>query len=108
MTLAGRGLNGWWRDVFGQLGTGGKPPEENTTERLGHIPLNPGVKADQGIDKSAHDFLQSWVVEKEPNKSVAYFSRQSYPCLEATAQKSKHSVPHRHDSAAHTDGDAEL
>ena len=87
------GLNGWWRNVFGQLGAGGKPTPENSTESLGHIPLNPGVKADQGIDKSAHDFLQSWVVEKQPNKSVAYFSRQSYPCLEATAQKTSNSAP---------------
>ena len=87
------GLNGWWRDVFGQFGSGGKPPKENATERLGNIPLNPGVKADQGIDKSAHDFLQSWVVGKEPNKSVAYFSRLSYPCLEVVAQKSGEPVP---------------
>jgi hypothetical protein len=87
------GLNGWWRNVFGQLGTGGKPPKENATERVGNIPMNPGVKADQGIDKSAHDFLQSWVVEKEPNKSVAYFSRLSYPCLEVMAQKSGKPVP---------------
>jgi hypothetical protein len=86
------GLNGWWRDVFGLL-NGGKPSPENSTESLGHIPLNPAVKADQGVDKSAHDFLQSWVVEKQPNKSVAYFSRQSYPCLEATALKSRHSAP---------------
>ncbi len=87
------GLNGWWRDVFGQLGTGGKPPKENATARLGNIPLNPGVKADQGVDKSAHDFLQSWVVGKEPNKSVAYFSRFSYPCLEVVAQKGGQPVP---------------
>ena len=53
------GLNGWWRDVFGQLGSGGKPPKEAATERLGQVPLNPGLKADQGVDKSAHDFLQS-------------------------------------------------
>ena len=87
------GLNGWWRDVFGQLGTGGASPKETATERLGHIPMNPGVKADQGADKSAHDFLQSWVVAKEPNKSVTYFSRRSYPCLEVLAQKSKQPVP---------------
>ena len=55
--------------------------------------MNPGVKADQGVDKSAHDFLQSWVVGKEPNKSVAYFSRRSYPCLEVMAQNSRQSVP---------------
>ena len=86
------GLNGWWRDVFGQLGSGGAP-KEAPAERLGHIPLNPGVKADQGVDKSAHDFLQSWVVAKEPNESVAYFSRRSYPCLEVLAQKSTQPVP---------------
>ena len=87
------GLNGWWRNVFGQLGSGGKPAKENATEGLGHIPFNPAVKADQGVDKSAHDFLQSWVMAKEPNKSVAYFSRRSYPCLEETVEKSGHSVP---------------
>jgi hypothetical protein len=87
------GLNGWWRNVFGQLGGGGKPAKENVAEGLGHIPLNPAVKADQGVDKSAHDFLQSWVVAKQPNKSVAYFSRLSYPCLETTVQNSKHPVP---------------
>ncbi len=87
------GLNGWWRDVFGQLGTGGGQPKEAATERLGQIPMNPGVKADQGVDKSAHDFLQSWVVAKEPNKSVTYFSRRSYPCLEVLAKKNTQPVP---------------
>ncbi len=86
------GLNGWWRNVFGQFEAGGTSPKENATERIGQIPLNPGVKADQGVDKSAHDFLQSWVVAKEPNKSVAYFSRRSYPCLEAMPQNSRQSV----------------
>ncbi len=86
------GLNGWWRDVFGQLGSGGTPPKETITERLGNIPMNPGVKADQSVDKSAHDFLQSWVVAKESNKSVAYFSRRSYPCLEVLAEKSTPTV----------------
>jgi hypothetical protein len=87
------GLNGWWRNVFGQLGSGGKPQSENSTASVGNIPLNPGVKADQGIDKSVHDFLQSWVVDRQPNKSVAYFSRQSYPCLETTVQKTSKSAP---------------
>ena len=86
------GLNGWWRNVFGQLEAGVAPPKENATERIGRIPLNPGVKANQGIDKGAHDFLQSWLVKKEPNKSVAYFSRRSYPCLEAMPQNTRQSV----------------
>ncbi len=87
------GLNGWWRNVFGQLGSGGSSPKETATERLGNIPMNPGEKADQGVDTSAHDFLQSWVVAKEANKSVAYFSRRSYPCLEILAQKGAKPVP---------------
>ena len=81
------GLNGWWREVFGLFGSGGKPPKEEATERLGHIPVNPAVKGDQGIDKSAHDFLKSWVVDKQPNLAVAYFSRRSYPCLEEMTHK---------------------
>ena len=87
------GLNGWWRDVFGQLGAGGAPPKEAATERLGQIPMNPGVKADQGVDKSAHDFLETWVVSRKPNESVAYFSRRSYPCLEVLEQRNKQPVP---------------
>ena len=83
------GLNGWWREVFGLLGSGGKPPKEKATESLGHIPLNPAVKADKGIDASAHDFLKAWVVDKQPNLSVAYFSRRSYPCLETMAQENR-------------------
>ncbi len=81
------GLNGWWREVFGLLGSGGKQPKEEATDRLGHIPVNPAIKGNQGIDKSAHDFLKSWVVDKQPNLSVAYFSRRSYPCLEVITAK---------------------
>jgi hypothetical protein len=51
--------------------------------------LNPAVKGDQGIDKSTHDFLKSWVVDKRPNLSVAYFSRRSYPCVETEIQKNR-------------------
>ena len=81
------GLDGWWRDVFGLLGSGAKAPKETAGERMGNIPLNPGIKADQGIDKSTHDFLKTWVIDKQPNKSVAYFSRRSYSCLEAIVPK---------------------
>ena len=84
------GLNGWWREVFGLLGSGGAiPPKQETTERLGRIPVNPAVKGNQGIDRTAHDFLRSWVVDKQPNLSVAYFSRRSYPCLEVITKKNQ-------------------
>ena len=87
------GLNGWWREVFGLLGSGLKQPKEEAAQRRSPIPLNPPVKADQGIDKSAHDFFKTWLVDKQPNNSVAYFSRRSYPCLEPLAEKNRKAVP---------------
>jgi len=88
------GLNGWWREVFGfSLGGSAKPPKEVTTGRARNIPPNPRLTEDQGIDASVHDFLKSWVVDKEPNNAVAYLSRRSYPCLEAMAQKKGKPVP---------------
>jgi hypothetical protein len=87
------GLSGWWREVFGQLGRGSKPPKEKVTENLGRIPLNPGVKANQGIDASAHDFLKTWVVDKQPNQSVAYFAYRSFPCLETATQNQEKPIP---------------
>ena len=87
------GLNGWWREVFGLLGSGAKPPKEDSVARLGNIPVSPAIKANQGIDSSVHDFLKSWVVDKEPNLSVAYFSKRSYPCLDVLTKKNQKPAP---------------
>ena len=86
------GLNGWWLEIFGfSLGTRAKPPMEVTTGRARPISLNPRVRADQGIDASAHDFLKSWVVDKQSNNAAAYLSRRSYPCLEKIAGNKQNS-----------------
>ena len=87
------GLNAWWHEIFGiSLGSGAKPPSEATTGRTRSIPLNPRVKADQGVDASAHDFLKSLVVDKESNNAVAYLSSRSYPCLEEIAGDKQNSL----------------
>ncbi|MGB7439395.1 MAG: hypothetical protein WBR26_04545 [Candidatus Acidiferrum sp.] len=82
-----QGLNGWWRDLFGfSLGSAaGKIPEETEKRSASGVPLNPRVKSNRGIDEAAHDFLNSWVVERKPNDAIAYFSRRSYSCLEEIA-----------------------
>ena len=82
------GLNGWWRELFGSPG-GAVPQKDEPAARTRNVPLNPRVKADQGIDESAHDFLKSWVVDRQPNNAITYFSRRSYPCLEAMARKNR-------------------
>jgi hypothetical protein len=88
------GLTGWWREVFGfYIKNNEKPPKETDTGRGRVIPLNPGVNADQGIDASAHDFLKSWAVDKQPNQAVAYLSRRSYPCVEQMAAKNQKPIP---------------
>ena len=87
------GLTGWWRELFGSLGNKSKAPKETASESLGHVPLNPPVKADEGVDKSAHDFLKAWLVDKQPNNAVTYLSRRSYPCLEAVAKKNRKPIP---------------
>ena len=88
------GLNGWWRQVFGfSLGSSAKPSADAPTGRAPTIPVNPRVKANQGIDESAHDFLASWVVERQPNNAIAYLSRLSYPCLESMARKKQKPIP---------------
>ena len=108
MTAAGRASMAGGATSLDSSERAGRRQRRTPPSALGQIPLNPGVKADQGIDKSAHDFLQSWVVGKEPNKSVAYFSRRSYPCLETMPQNQQAIGSARHGSAANTDGNAEI
>jgi hypothetical protein len=86
------GLNGWWREVFGfSLASGEEALKE--TPRAGSVPLNPRVKSDSGVDATAHDFLKCWIVDKQPNDAIAYFSRRSYPCLETIARKNQKPIP---------------
>ena len=92
MTAAGRASTAGGATSLDNSELAGRRPRRTSPRASGGIPLNPAVKADQGVDKSAHDFLQSWVVKKEPNMSVAYFSRRSYPCLEALPQNSRQSM----------------
>src|SRR6516164_3018031 len=88
------GLNGWWRQVFGfSLGSSAKPSKDATTGRAPTIPVDPHVTANQGIDASVHDFLKSWVVDRQPQNAIAYLSPLSYPCLESIATKRQKPIP---------------
>jgi hypothetical protein len=46
------GLDGWWREVFGLLGSGSKPPKEEAVQRRSPIPLNTPLKADQALTRA--------------------------------------------------------
>ena len=89
-----QGLNGWWRQVFGfSLDSSAKPEKDKEPRDAGAVPLNPAVESDQGIDAAVHDFLKGWMVDRQPNNSIAYFSRRSYPCIEEMAKKNQKPVP---------------
>src|SRR5215469_4304919 len=88
------GLNGWWRQVFGfYLGSSAKSSKDAATGRAPPIPVNPAVRADQGIDATVHDFLKSWVVDSQPQNAIAYISPISYPCLETISAKKQKPIP---------------
>jgi len=83
------GLTGWWRELFGSFAGKESQAKDSSTVKRNDVPLNPPVKAEQGIDESAHDFLKSWVVDKHSNLAIAYFAKRSYPCLEAIARRDR-------------------
>ena len=78
------GLSEWWKLLFGfNFGSAAK-------EEAGHstfsIPPSPRITAKQPFDTAVHDFLTTWLVEDRPRLAVPYFSRRSYPCLEALSE----------------------
>jgi hypothetical protein len=103
------GLNGWWRQVFGfTLGSSAKASKDATTGRAPTIPVNPRVTANQGIDASVHDFLKSWVVDRQPQNAVAYLSPLSYPCLETMARQKQEAIQAGHGAVPHLDCDESI
>lgn len=57
------------------------------------IPTSPRISTKEGVDIAVQDFLTAWLVEAQPRFAVAYFSRRSYPCLEAISENRGQPVP---------------
>jgi len=83
------GLTGWWRELFGSFGGKESRAKDPSTVKKNDVPLNPPVKAEEGIDETAHDFFKSWVIDRHSNLAISYFSKRSYPCLEAIARRDR-------------------
>ncbi len=74
------GLNNWWRSLFGlPVQEVAQEPEEKD-HRL--IPEFPRVKGKSKPVEAVYDFLNSWLVEQQPNLAAAYFSDRVFACLE--------------------------
>jgi hypothetical protein len=72
------GLENWWRNWFGLPLI--QEPNLGTVEEAGEIPDVPR-KGRAKIHEAVNDFWTSWLVEKSPAQSIAYFSDQSMRCV---------------------------
>lgn len=71
------GLTNWWRTLFGL------PLTAQTASKSRYdIASTPKVKGKGKPDASAHDFLESWLVQQKPSEAIAYVSDRAYSCLE--------------------------
>ena len=77
------GLPNWWKSLFGLPLVAPFAPERQAMK----IPPTPKVKTNQKVAEAVHDFFNSWLVQREPAQSVAYFGRQAYACLELQTGK---------------------
>jgi len=78
------GFGSWWRSIFGvSLKEADLEDEES---RAGRIAIPRFPRAGRGKPEEAvYDFLNSWLVEQQPNQSVAYISPRAFSCIEQVA-----------------------
>ncbi len=78
------GFGNWWRSIFGiRLKEADLKDDEAREVRYG-IPRFP--RAGRGkIEEAVFDFLNSWLVEQQPNQAVAYISPRAFSCIDQVA-----------------------
>lgn len=86
------GLSEWWKMLFG-LDLGPPASAEEASLNAAGIPSSPRTTSKQAFDTAVHDFLSAWLLEAQPRFAVPYFSRRSYPCLEAMSEKRGQPLP---------------
>jgi hypothetical protein len=86
------GLSEWWKMLFG-LDLGHLTSAKDAAENAAGIPSSPRTTSKQELDTVVHDFLSAWLLEAQPRFAVPYFSRSSYPCLEAMSEKGGQPLP---------------
>ena len=72
------GLQNWWRNLLGL------PMLESaqSTQQRQVIPQESGRKVARP-DETVFDFLNSWLVEQKPNRSLAYVAEEACACMDS-------------------------
>lgn len=74
------GFVSWWRNIFGvPIAETEYQPE--TRPSFANFDATPRVRAAEPIAVAVEDFLSSWLVQRVPERAVAYFSQKSYACV---------------------------
>lgn len=74
------GLSDWWNDLMGRLAL----PQFDPAIRLSfgvEIPARARIRSERPVSEAAFDFYRKWLVDGEPEQSMAYMSVRSYACL---------------------------
>lgn len=75
-----RGLNPWWRSLL-LLPLGGEGRSGGGAE-TGNLPAEPPARAGMKPADAVFDMLNTWLVKRDADNVLSYFSRQSYACEE--------------------------
>ncbi len=85
------GFASWWKSIFGVPLKESDLKDEEIKGRRGTIPNVP--RAGKGKPEEAmYDFLNSWLVEQQPNLAVAYISPRAYSCIDQVASGEKKKI----------------
>jgi hypothetical protein len=82
------GFANWWNNIFSVPLKESELKDEEIKGKLNNIPAFP--RAGKGKPEEAvYDFLNSWLVEQQPNLAVAYISPRTYSCIDQVASDEK-------------------
>jgi hypothetical protein len=85
------GFASWWKNIFGVPLKEADLKDEEIKGRRGTIPNLP--RAGNGKPEEAiYDFLNSWLVEQQPNLAAAYISPRAYSCIDQVASDEKKKI----------------
>jgi hypothetical protein len=85
------GFANWWKSIFGAPLKEADLKDEEPGNKHGGIPRFP--RAGKGKPEEAmYDFLNSWLVEQQPNQAFAYISPRAYSCIDQVASDEKKQI----------------
>ena len=75
------GFVNWWRSVFGFPLIVETDYQPETRANFAPVEFTPRVRSREPVAVAVEDFLSSWLVQRAPERAVAYFSVKSYGCV---------------------------